>query len=215
MMTWIVMDMAFGKQKKATFLGGVNGMICGLVGITPAAGYVNGVGAIAIGLVDSAIVWALFAYLPRKVWPFNKVDDALGVVYTHGFAGLAGGLLVGLLADPKMIVYLGVGKGAPSTTAGLLYGHPRQLLIQAGAALTVIIWDAFVTYAILRVIKFFTPLRMSDAELMVGDLAVHGEEAYPAEEAEDAIPVLVGAGAPAGAPGVPGDPLVSSEVARD
>ena len=52
----------------------------------------------------------LFGYLPRKVWPFNKVDDALGVVYTHGFAGLFGGLLVGLLADPKMIVYLGLGK---------------------------------------------------------------------------------------------------------
>src|SRR6202050_1121485 len=83
MMTWIIMDMGFGKEKKATFLGGVNGMICGLVGITPAAGYVNGVGAIVIGVFTSAVVWALFGYLPRKVWPFNKVDDALGVVYTH------------------------------------------------------------------------------------------------------------------------------------
>src|ERR1035441_593092 len=77
MMVWIIMDMSFGKEKKATFLGGVNGMICGLVGITPAAGYVNGVGAIIIGLVCSAVVWSLWAYLPRKVWPFNKVDDAL------------------------------------------------------------------------------------------------------------------------------------------
>ena len=110
MMTWIVMDMALGAEKKPTFLGGVNGMICGLVGITPAAGYVTGVGAIVIGLVTSVIVWVLFAYLPKHVWPFNKVDDALGVVYTHGFAGLLGGLLVGLLADPKMIVYLGIGK---------------------------------------------------------------------------------------------------------
>ena len=50
MMTWIVMDMAFSSEKKPTFLGGVNGMICGLVGITPAAGYVNGFGAILIGL---------------------------------------------------------------------------------------------------------------------------------------------------------------------
>ena len=110
MMTWIIADMAFGKERKPTFLGGVNGMICGLVAITPAAGYVNGVGAIIIGLVSSSIVWALFGYLPRKVWPFNKVDDALGVVYTHGFAGLVGGLLVGLLANPKMIVYLGIGQ---------------------------------------------------------------------------------------------------------
>jgi len=186
MMTWIIMDMSFGKEKKPTFLGGVNGMICGLVGITPAAGYVNGVGAIIIGLVDSAVVWALFAYLPRKVWPFNKVDDALGVVYTHGFAGLLGGLMVGLLADPKMIEYIGLGKSSNVTGAGLFYGHPKELAIQAGAALTVIIWDGLVTYVILRVIKFFTPLRMPDAELLAGDIAVHGEVAYPMEEPDAA-----------------------------
>jgi Amt family ammonium transporter len=182
MMTWIVMDMAFGKEKKPTFLGGVNGMICGLVGITPAAGYVNGVGAIVIGVADSALVWVLFGYLPRKVWPFNKVDDALGVVYTHGFAGLFGGLLVGLLADPKMIVYLGI-KGAPNvTTAGLFYGHPKQLAIQAGAALTVIVWDGLVTFVILRVIGLFMKLREPDEVLVAGDIALHGEIAYPMEE---------------------------------
>jgi ammonium transporter, Amt family len=196
MMTWIIMDMGFGKARKPTFLGGVNGMICGLVGITPAAGYVNGVGAIIIGLIDSAVVWALFAYLPRAVWPFNKVDDALGVVYTHGFAGLLGGLLVGLLADPKMIEYIGAGKAPSVSGAGLLYGNSRQLLVQAGAALTIIVWDAMVTYAILRVIKFFTPLRMPDAELQAGDFAVHGEVAYPAEEPAAAqVPALIGVGA--------------------
>src|SRR5487761_1217358 len=149
MMVWIVMDMSLGKEKKATFLGGVNGMICGLVGITPAAGYVNGLGAIIIGVVCSAIVWFAWAYLPKYVWPFNKVDDALGVVYTHGFAGLFGGLLVVLFADPKMIVYLGDGNGSSVSGAGLFYGHPHQLLVQAGAALTVIIWDGVVTFLIL------------------------------------------------------------------
>jgi Amt family ammonium transporter len=206
MMTWVIMDMSFGKTKKPTFLGAVNGMICGLVGITPAAGYVNGVGAIVIGFVTSAAVWGLFGYLPRKVWPFNKVDDALGVVYTHGFAGLFGGLLVGLLADPKLIVYLGLGKNPDVTTSGLFYGHPKQLLIQAEAALTVIIWDAFVTYVILRVIKFFTPLRMTDAELLAGDAMVHGEVAYPEEE-PDKVPAMVGDGTPDGQ--VPQDQMVN------
>ena len=184
MMTWIIMDMSFGKERKPTFLGGVNGMICGLVGITPAAGYVSGVGAIIIGVVTSAIVWALFGYLPRKVWPFNKVDDALGVVYTHGFAGLCGGLLVGLLADPGMIVYLGIGKNPDVTTAGLFYGHPRQLLVQAGAALTVIIWDGVVTFLILRGIGLFMKLREPDEVLAAGDVSIHGEVAYPMEEPE-------------------------------
>ena len=182
MMTWIIMDMAWGKERKPTFLGGVNGMICGLVGITPAAGYVNGVGAIIIGVVDSALVWMLFGYLPRKVWPFNKVDDALGVVYTHGFAGLFGGLMVGLLADPKMIVYLGIGKAPNVTTAGLFYGNAHQLLIQAGAALTVIVWDGLVTFLILRGIGLFMKLREPDSVLLAGDIELHGEVAYPNEE---------------------------------
>jgi Amt family ammonium transporter len=184
MMTWVIMDMACSEEKKPTFLGGVNGMICGLVGITPAAGYVNGVGAMVIGLVTSAIVWVLFAYLPKHVWPFNKVDDALGVVYTHGFAGLLGGLLVGLLADPKMIVYLGIGKNPDVSTSGLFYGHPRQLLIQAGAAVTVIVWDSLVTFLLLRAIGLVMKLRMSDLELEAGDIRAHGEVAYPNQEPE-------------------------------
>ena len=184
MMTWIIMDMAFSKSKKPTFLGGLNGMICGLVGITPAAGYVNGFGAIVIGLVCSAIVWVAWAFLPKYVWPFNKVDDALGVVYTHGFAGLFGGLLVGLLADPKMIVYLGIGNNPSVSGTGLFYGHAKQLALQAGAALTVIIWDAVVTFVILMVIKHVLRmnLRLPDEVLEIGDVAVHGEEAYPSDD---------------------------------
>ena len=184
MMTWIIMDMAFSSEKKPTFLGALNGMICGLVGITPAAGYVNGFGAIVIGLVCSAIVWVAWTYLPKYVWPFNKVDDALGVVYTHGIAGLFGGLLVGLLADPNMIVYLGLGKNPSISGTGLFYGHGHQLLVQAEAALTIIIWDAAVTFVILMVIKhvFRMKLRIPDDALEIGDVAVHGEEAYPSDE---------------------------------
>ena len=181
MMTWIVMDMIGGPEKKPTFLGGLNGMICGLVGITPAAGYVNGFGAIIIGLVCSSVVWFAWNYL-SKVPPFNKVDDALGVVYTHGIAGLFGGLLVGLLADPKMIVYLGLGKNPVNISgSGLFYGHAHQLLVQLGAAVTIIIWDGLVTFLLLKGIGLFMKLRMNDEELEIGDVAVHGEEAYPSE----------------------------------
>jgi ammonium transporter, Amt family len=182
MMTWIFMDMGLSKEKKATFLGGVNGLICGLVGITPAAGYVNGLGAIVIGLVCSSVVWVAWYTLPKYVWPFNKVDDALGVVYTHGIAGLFGGLLVGLLADPKMIEYIGLGKNPSISGAGLFYGHPKQLAIQAGAALTIIIWDSVVTFVLLKVIGVFVKLRIPDEDLEIGDIAVHGEEAYPSED---------------------------------
>ncbi len=181
MMTWIIMDMIGGPGKKATFLGGLNGMICGLVGITPAAGYVNGLGAIVIGFACSFIVWFAWNYL-SKVPPFNKVNDALGVVYTHGIAGLSGGLLVGLLADPKMIVYLGLGKNPGFSGTGLFYGHAHQLLVQLGAAVTVIIWDGLVTFLLLKGIGLFMKLRAPDEDLEIGDVAFHGEEAYPSEE---------------------------------
>jgi ammonium transporter, Amt family len=206
MLTWIIMDMAFSHEKKPTFLGALNGMICGLVGITPAAGYVNGFGAIVIGLVCSAVVWVAWLYLPRYVWPFNKVDDALGVVYTHGIAGLLGGLLVGLLADPNMIEYLGLGKTPSFSGTGLFYGHPKQLAIQAGAALTIIIWDAFVTFVLLKGIGLFVKLRIPDEQLEIGDVAVHGEEAYPSEDlvsvhssmADEASPTSPAGKVPAG-----------------
>ena len=104
------------------------------------------------------------------------------MVYTHGIAGLFGGLLVGLLADPNMIVYLGLGKNPSVSAAGLFYGHPKQLAIQAGAALTIIVWDGVVTFLILRFLELFMKLRLPDEALEIGDVAVHGEEAYPPDE---------------------------------
>ena len=103
-LVWMAMDAWLSKSKKPTFLGGVNGMICGLVGITPCAGWVNGKGAIAVGVICSAVVWVAWNYL-SKVRPFSKVDDALGVIYTHGIAGFLGGMLLGIFGDPNMIEY--------------------------------------------------------------------------------------------------------------
>ena len=99
-LTWMAMDAWLSKAKKPTFLGGVNGMICGLVGITPCAGWVNGRGAMLVGLIDTIIVWFAWNYL-SKVRPFSKVDDALGVIYTHGIAGFFGGLMLGCLRRPE------------------------------------------------------------------------------------------------------------------
>jgi Amt family ammonium transporter len=91
--------------------------------------------------------------------------------------------MVGLFADPRIMEYLGpAGKAAGgASAAGAFYGHPGQLAIQAGAALTVIVWDGLVTFLLLKLIGVFMPLRMSDDVLEVGDLGVHDEEAYPQE----------------------------------
>ena len=181
LLTWVLWDIFASRQRKPTFLGALNGMITGLVAITPAAGYVNSFGAIIIGVVASSLVWMSWNWLGRTR-PFKKVDDTLGVFHTHGVAGLAGGLLVGVLADPKVVVYLGGTSGQDVTYAGWLWGHhPKQILIQAGAAGTVIVWDALVTFVILKVLGLFMKLRLPDEVLETGDLGVHDEEAYPDE----------------------------------
>ena len=179
LLTWVLWDIFVSKQRKPTFLGAVNGMITGLVAITPAAGFVNSFGAIVIGVVASSLVWMSWNWLGTTRL-FRKVDDTLGVFHTHGVAGLAGGLLVGVLADPHIVEYLGGSTGTDVTTAGWLYGHhPKQILIQLGAAATVIVWDAFVTFVILKVLGLFMKLRLPDDVLETGDLGVHDEEAYP------------------------------------
>jgi ammonium transporter, Amt family len=176
LLVWTLMDkLAYGKP---SVLGAVNGMIAGLVAITPAAGYVDGWGAIIIGICAGIIPWLSMNKLQKTSF-MMKVDDTLSVFSTHGVAGLTGGLLVGILANPDMLMYIGTDKEAPGVSiTGLLYGNPSQLWLQALGAAFIIVYNAIATYIILKVIGFIVPLRMDEATLKVGDDAVHGETAY-------------------------------------
>src|ERR1700759_5624384 len=184
----------YATGRKPSLIGSVNGMITGLVAITPAAGYVNGWGAGAIGIIGCVIVYFALNYLSR-LRPFRNVDDTLGVIYTHGFAGLAGGLLVGVFADANMTVYPGVGK-TPSIAAqpGLLHGNWNLLKWQFYAAAFVIAWSGIATFILLKLVGLFIPLRMSEENMEIGDTAEHGHEVYPSD-----IPSL---GYPSGVPGL-------------
>ncbi len=100
LLVWTLMDkMAYGKP---SVLGAVNGMIAGLVAITPCAGYVDGWGAIIIGVCAGIIPWLSMNKFQKLAF-MQKVDDTLGVFSTHGVAGLMGGLLTGVLANPAML----------------------------------------------------------------------------------------------------------------
>ncbi|HEY1687500.1 MAG TPA: ammonium transporter, partial [Solirubrobacteraceae bacterium] len=184
MLVWIAWDYIF--REKPSLLGSVNGMITGLVGITPAAGFVNGYGAIIIGAVCATIVWMAIRFLSRAPI-FRSVDDTLGVVYTHGIAGLFGGLLVGLLANSKMVEYFGTGGDENISVTGGMH----LLGWQALTALWVIVFTAIATFIILKLIGIFIPLRLSDEELEIGDHAIHGNEVYPSD-----VPTLGGPHAP-------------------
>ena len=168
-LVWVALDYATGR--KPSLIGSVNGMIVGLVAITPAAGFVNGWAAIIIGVVAATIVYFALNYLSR-VRPFRNVDDTLGVIYTHGFAGVAGGLLTGIFANKLMA----------GEHEGLISGGGLHLLwVQAYTAAWVIVFSAIGTFILLKIVGLVVPLRMSEADMETGDIAVHGHEVYPSD----------------------------------
>jgi ammonium transporter, Amt family len=195
-LVWVGWDYMTGR--KPGLISGVNGMIVGLVAITPAAGFVNGWGAIALGVIASTIVYFALNYMSR-LRPFRNVDDTLGVIYTHGVAGLAGGLLTGIFADPNMVIYPGQGKTASISAVGVLHGNWNLLKWQLFAALFVIAWSAVGTFGLLKLVGLFVPLRMSEENLEIGDTAEHGHEVYPSD-----VPSL---GYPNGIPGIVAAPV--------
>ncbi|MBX5466045.1 MAG: ammonium transporter [Firmicutes bacterium] len=174
LLTWLILDM--WRHGKPSLVGMINGMVCGLVAITPAAGYVNGAGALIVGVVGSLIPWWTMNRLGER-WPFRGVDDTLGVIHTHAFAGAIGGLLTGVLADPHMVEYLAT-KGAPVAVTGWLYGDPHQFVVQLEALLAVVAYDAAMTWGILKAVSLVVPLRWPEAVLTRGDHAVTGETSF-------------------------------------
>jgi len=191
-LVWVAWDYITGR--KPSLIGSVNGMIVGLVAITPGAGFVNGWGAIAIGVIASTLVYFALNYLSRTA-PFRNVDDTLGVVYTHGFAGVAGGLLVGIFANQAMV---------ETPLLGTISGGGLSLLKwQALTALWVIVFSGIGTYVLLKLVGLFVPLRMTEEEMEEGDIAVHGHEVYPSDVPSLGYPDGYPAAAPAPPPPAP------------
>jgi len=172
LLAWMLLDVfTAGKSNVA---GMINGMIAGLVAITPAAGFVNGFAAILIGAVGAVIPWFTMQYLPRVNF-FKKIDDTLGVMHTHLIPGAIGGLMTGLVADPQMILYPGSGNTPDFSVTGLFYGNPKQFFVQLLALAVILVYDGLATFVVINIVRIFVPLRMPDKHLEVGDEMVHGD----------------------------------------
>ncbi|KAF7143667.1 hypothetical protein RHSIM_Rhsim05G0221700 [Rhododendron simsii] len=174
LLVWTCWDVLFFK--KPSVIGAINGMITGLVCITPGAGLVQGWAAIVMGIASGTVPWYTMMVLSRKLPLLQKVDDTLGVLHTHAVAGTLGGALTGLFAHRDLSsLFLAV----PNSN-GAFYGRKGgvQFLKQLAGAAFIIGWNVVVTSIILVVIRVVTPLRMSEEELRIGDDAAHGEEAY-------------------------------------
>ncbi|XP_058075063.1 ammonium transporter 2-like [Magnolia sinica] len=174
LLVWTCLDVAFFGRPSV--IGAVQGMITGLVCITPGAGLVQGWAAVVMGILSGSIPWFTMMILHKKSTLLQQVDDTLAVFHTHAVAGALGGALTGLFAEPTLCSLLLPVKNS----RGAFYGGNGgvQFLKQLVGALFVIGWNIISTTVILLFIRLFMPLRMPEHELVIGDDAVHGEEAY-------------------------------------
>nr|GMD40362.1 ammonium transporter 3 member 1-like [Ipomoea batatas] len=166
-------------------LGAVQGIITGLVCITPGAGVVQCWAAILMGLISGSVPWYTMTVLHNKVKLLRHVDDTFAVFHTHAIAGALGGILTGFFAVPKLSrlfylvpdweKYIGLTYGLQTgrTSAGL-----RQMGAQLAGAAFIICLNIVTTSLICLGIRLVVPLRLGEEELQVGDEAVHGEVAY-------------------------------------
>lgn len=152
-------------SKKPTVLGLASGAVAGLVAITPAAGFVNIIGALFIGLAAGIASFFSIAVVKAKL----GYDDTLDAFGIHGVAGTLGAILTGVFADPSI----------NEAGKGLLYGNPRQLMTQLIAVGVTVAYVAVVTAVIFMIIKAFVGLRVDVEEEIEGlDESQHGEKAY-------------------------------------
>ena len=173
LIVWTVLDLVYFK--KPSVIGAVQGMITGLVAITPAAGVVAGWGAILLGVGSGSVPWVTMNMLGKARFLQRNFDDTLGVVHTHLVAGFVGGFGTGLWATVAGCAAFGL-----TNPGGAVAGNPIQLGYQVAGAAFIFGWNVVWTSLILLFIQHVLriPLRMSEADLLLGDDAVHGEAAY-------------------------------------
>jgi ammonium transporter, Amt family len=158
-LTWMFVEWI--HRSKPTVIGIASGAVAGLVAITPASGFVGPVGAMAIG-VACGVGCYLGATALKHAFGYDDALDCFGV---HGVGGAIGAILTGVFAIQQ---YGG--------TAGLIEGNPGQVVNQCIGVITVVVYDAVVTFVILSIIKAVIGLRVSDDVERDGlDYALHGE----------------------------------------
>jgi Amt family ammonium transporter len=153
------------RHKRPSVIGASAGAVAGLVGITPAAGFVTPMAAIIIGLVTGLICFYAVEYVVR-----GRVDDALDVFGVHGVGGIVGAILTGVFATTSVNA---------AGFDGLLYGNPGQVVTQLIAVVVVAAYAAVVTFGLLKLIDVTIGLRVTEQEEQEGlDASQHGEAAY-------------------------------------
>ncbi|EGT1046465.1 ammonium transporter [Campylobacter jejuni] len=170
-LSWVVLGWLI--HKKPTILGGLSGLVAGLVGITPACGYVDIYASLVIGALSSVFCYFGLSFIKYKL----KWDDSLDAFSLHGIGGIWGGIATGLFAsakvNPNMVAQNALGEGF------FISGSLELLKEQIFAIVICVVLSALVSFIIFKIISFFTDLRVKEEVEQEGlDVSLHGEKAY-------------------------------------
>jgi len=162
LVVWTLLDAV--RSQRPTAVGCATAIVVGLVAITPAAGFVGPMSAIALGGLAAVPSYLCLIWRAK-----TKLDDSLDVLAAHGVGGTVGALLTGVFAQ----------KSLNGIADGLLFGNPRQVLIQAIAVGAAILYSGVGSFVLLKLIGLVFPLRATESDEGAGlDITLHGEEAY-------------------------------------
>lgn len=163
---WLILEWVL--RGKPTAIGIASGFLAGLVGVTPAAGFVNPLGAILIGFLTA--VACFFAVSLRAKLQF---DDSLDTYPIHGVGGTVGAILTGIFATSSV---------NGNISDGLAFGNPGLLLPQILGVVVTYVFAGVGTFVILKILGSVMDLRVkSVAEDQGLDINEHGEEGYGEE----------------------------------
>lgn len=161
--TWIILG---AIHRRPSVLGAATGAVVGLVAITPAAGFVNPLAGIPIGIVASICSYYVMLWRSRK----SKIDESLDVFACHGVGGLWGALATGIFATVAV---------NSAGADGLIAGNGILVLKQLAAIAATAIYAFGITWVLATVVKAVMKIRVKEEEEIVGlDISQHGERAY-------------------------------------
>ncbi len=161
LVVWMLLDAIRGN--KITAVGAATGIVIGLVAVTPAAGFIGPMAALALGAIAAFPSYFMIIYRSR-----TRLDDSLDVWAAHGTGGAVGALLTGVFA-----AQVWGGKAGP------VDGNTGLILTQLIAILGAAAYSGVATLIVLKVVGAIVPLRRSHGEEGVGlDVVLHGEEGY-------------------------------------
>lgn len=160
------------RTGKATAVGAATAAVVGLVGVTPAAGFVSPLSAVAVGGLTAAACYAAIQWRSRL-----NLDDTLDVFACHGVGGMCGALLTGVFAQRSL---------NEAGADGLLAGNPKLLVTQLTAVAATLVYTLAMTFVLLKLVGLVVPLRLSPTQEREGiDRHAHGEAAYHETTGDD------------------------------